>query len=59
MALNTVATQHKPQASDCANPFGDPFQSLGFNLNTPLSDQRGVRRDKKPDIGAYERRTKK
>ena len=32
VALNTVATQHKPQASDCANPFGNPFQSLGFNL---------------------------
>jgi predicted outer membrane repeat protein len=117
LALNTVATFHKPQASDCATPFGDPITSLGHNLignpagcngfgaagdlfggklrlakladnggptktialqkgsrainhadNTvpPMSgrdDQRGFRRDKKPDIGAYERgakpRTKK
>ena len=113
VALNTVATFHKPQASDCAVGFGAPFQSLGHNLignptgctgfgalgdlfggklklgklaknggptktiallkgsrainhadNTVpqmsgRDDQRGVRRDKKPDIGAYERRAKK
>jgi hypothetical protein len=113
VALNTVATQHKPQASDCATPFGNPITSLGHNLignpagcngfgaigdlfggklklgklaknggptktialnkgsrainhadttPTPTSDtddQRGVKRDKKPDIGAYERRAKK
>jgi CSLREA domain-containing protein len=109
VALNTVATQHKPQASDCANPFGSPFHSLGFNLignpagcngfgvagdlfggklklgklaknggptktvalekgsraidhadptTTPETDQRGFRRGKKPDIGAYERGAK-
>jgi predicted outer membrane repeat protein len=113
LALNTAATFHKPQASDCATPFGNPITSLGHNLIgnpagcngfgaagdlfggklklgkladnggptktialqkgsrainhaddtvTPLTgrdDQRGVRRDNKPDIGAYERRTKK
>jgi hypothetical protein len=113
LALNTVATFHKPQASDCAVGFGNPFQSLGHNLignpvgcsgfgaagdlfggklklgklaknggptktialekgsraighadnlATPMSDrddQRGFRRDKKPDIGAYERGAKK
>jgi predicted outer membrane repeat protein len=32
VALNTVATFHKPQASDCAVGFGNPFQSLGHNL---------------------------
>ena len=113
VALNTVATFHKPQASDCATPFGNPITSLGHNLvGNPVgcngfgaagdlfggklklgkladnggptktialqkgsraidhadktvpqltgnNDQRGVRRGKKPDIGAYERRTKK
>jgi hypothetical protein len=32
VALNTVATFHKPQASDCATPFGNPITSLGHNL---------------------------
>lgn len=32
VALNTVATFHKPQTSDCAVGFGNPFQSLGHNL---------------------------
>jgi len=32
VALNTVATFQKPQASDCAVGFGMPFQSLGHNL---------------------------
>ncbi|MGZ5359740.1 MAG: choice-of-anchor Q domain-containing protein [Solirubrobacterales bacterium] len=109
VALNTVATFHKPQASDCATPFGNPITSLGHNLvGNPVGcngfgaagdlfggklklgkladnggptktialmkgsraighgdpdavrvDQRGVKRDKKPDIGAYERRAKK
>ena len=110
VALNTVATQHKPQASDCAAPQNNPIQSQGFNLignpvgcygfgaagdlfggklklgklaknggptktialkkrsraiahadkTDPLrNDQRGVKRDKNPDIGAYERRAKK
>lgn len=109
VALNTVATFHKPQASDCAVGFGAPFQSLGHNLignatgcngfgavgdlfggklklgklaqnggptktialqrgsrainhaddtvpqMSGRDDQRGFMRDKKPDIGAYER----
>ena len=113
VALNTVATQHKPQASDCAVGFGNPFVSLGHNLIgngtgceglgaagdlfggqlklgkladnggptktialqkgsraidhadktvpqlTGNNDQRGVRRGKKPDIGAYERKARK
>ncbi|HEY7121722.1 MAG TPA: choice-of-anchor Q domain-containing protein [Solirubrobacterales bacterium] len=32
VALNTVATFHAPQPSDCATGFGNPFQSLGHNL---------------------------
>lgn len=113
LALNTVATFHKPQTSDCAVGFGNPFQSLGHNLignrtgcngfgvvgdlfggklklgkltsnggptktialqkgsraighaDKTISptlggvDQRGVSLDKKPDIGAYERRANK
>ena len=110
VALNTVATSHKPQPSDCSVGFGNPFRSLGYNLignpvgcpgfgatgdqfggklklgklaknggptrtialekgsraidhadrTDPLrNDQRGFRRGKKPDIGAFERGAKK
>ncbi len=108
MALNTVATFHKPQASDCATPFGNAIQSRGYNLvGNPAgcngfgvigdlfggklklgklvnnggptktialqkgsraidhadpaasgNDQRGFRRGRKPDIGAFERGAK-
>ena len=113
VALNTAAVgayRQPPRVSDCAAGFGNPFQSLGYNLignpvgcegfgaagdlfggklrlgklaknggptktialkkrsraiahadkTDPLrNDQRGFRRDKKPDIGAYERVVKK
>ncbi len=110
MALNTVATHHRPAiASDCSlRPRPAPFLSLGHNLigtadgctgfgatdlfggklklgkladnggptktialrkgsraighadpDGVLVDQRGVKRGKKPDIGAYERTGKR
>ena len=49
---NTVALQSGSRAINAADPMALPPEAVRV-------DQRGVRRDNQPDIGAYERRPKK